>query len=650
MLKTENMLFTNIYIYENDKNRLVDAIIKCGFVHLVDSDTVNKFLREKSGVYHLRSDISIDKIKTKLYDLMNILDIKPVWHMENKDLDQTTDIDLDEEMKKTENIIFSASQIRNKVLELENDINKYRQMLQQIMVLKEGGYQVNSEMKFEYLYFRVGRISKEYYDKLAKEFEKIIVALFPIQADENDIYLYLFTIKKNKYKVDEILDRYGFSDIKMEGSLLKVSDNVVDELNQKIDTALKEKNILTEKLDDMKKENAEYIKHLFYMMKISDLRNKVKKYFVKTSNILLISGWVLSRKKKEMIQLIEKTVSRNYFLELYTPSELRELDNVPVFYKMPRFFEPFKDLTYNYGIPQYKTVNPIPVVAVTYLLMFGAMFGDIGQGFVLFLLGLIMRRLKRFSSMKSIITMVMYCGLSSMLFGWLFGSFFGYETIIEPLWLKPMNNINTLFGIGIGFGIGLITVGIIINIINALITKDFVKGIFSKFGLLSGIFYWGILLVVSKFFILKEKINIGLIYLILIPIILIFLKEPLVNFIKRKKHLLHQGVSLYIMENVIELFDLIISYVANTMSFIRVIAFGLAHAGLFIAIFNIVDILKRAGTPGIFNILVLIVGNIGIICLEGLVVSIQAMRLEYYEFFGKFFDKTGIPYQPVKLE
>ena len=110
-----------------------------------------------------------------------------------------------------------------------------------------------------------------------------------------------------------------------------------------------------------------------------------------------------------------------------------------------------------------------------------------------------------------------------------------------------------------------------------------------------------------------------------------------------------EGVLIYIMETLVEILELVIGYVSNTMSFIRVVAFGLAHAGLFIAIFSLSNIIKNSGLPSFLSILILILGNIGIILLEGLVVSIQAMRLEYYEFFSKFFFKTGKKYQPVKL-
>ncbi len=159
------------------------------------------------------------------------------------------------------------------------------------------------------------------------------------------------------------------------------------------------------------------------------------------------------------------------------------------------------------------------------------------------------------------------------------------------------------------------------------------------------------LFIVSKIFVLKEPIQYSFVLIVVVlPLLLLFLKEPVVNFIKKRKRLIHENIGLYLMENFIELFDIVISYIANTVSFIRIIAFGLAHAGLFIAVFSIFDILKKAGSPGFVNILVLIFGNLGVILLEGLSVAIQAMRLEYYEFFGKFFNKTGIQYQPVKLQ
>jgi len=103
------------------------------------------------------------------------------------------------------------------------------------------------------------------------------------------------------------------------------------------------------------------------------------------------------------------------------------------------------------------------------------------------------------------------------------------------------------------------------------------------------------------------------------------------------------------MEQVVEIMEILTGYLANTVSFIRVAAFGLAHAGLFVAVFSLADVVGRAPGGLILSWLVIVLGNIGIILLEGLVATIQAIRLEYHEFFGKFFKSTGSKYKPAGL-
>ncbi len=653
MLKTEKMKFINLYIHEDAKDEIVDMIIKSGMVHLTESDIVNKFLKEEQGIYHYKDNIDISKAKSKTYDLINMLNIEPDWNIDDLDLDKEIVFKSEDEIIKLDNIIFEISKIKNMIKEKNNIINKYHQMLKQISVLKESGYSTAQKIKFEYLNMRLGKVDQDVYQKLEKEFGNMIVAVFPVQSDNNQIFLYVITIKRNQFKVNEILDKYGFEDIDLSEGVADISDDFINGIKNKISTEINEKNDLVNDIEDKRKEYIDYIKNLFLKLKIAELKIKVNKYFLKTSNIFMISGWLPENQKQKFINLLKNELKKKYFLEIYSAKELKELENVPVFFKTPKIFSPFEALTFNYGTPQYKTINPIPFVAISYLLMFGFMFGDVGHGFVLVLLGAILGSLKKFASSKPIMKLLVYCGISSMGFGVFFGSVFGYEHIIEKFGLKPyhpIEHLNALFGIAIGFGIILITIGILINIINSFITKDYIKGIFSKSGLIGGIMYWGMIIIVSKMFVLKETVEDSIyVIFILIPVIILFLKEPLLKFFKKQKRFFKEGFGVYFMENVVELMEIGISYVSNTMSFIRIVAFGLAHAGLFIAIFSLIDVLKKAGSPCIINILILILGNIGIIFLEGLVVSIQAMRLEYYEFFGKFFDKTGVKYDPIKI-
>ncbi len=106
---------------------------------------------------------------------------------------------------------------------------------------------------------------------------------------------------------------------------------------------------------------------------------------------------------------------------------------------------------------------------------------------------------------------------------------------------------------------------------------------------------------------------------------------------------------LTLLESSVELVDTLFSYFANTISFVRVAAFAAVHAGVFIAIFTVADTLARLRLGGALSLAVHLAGNMVMILLEGLTVSVQVLRLEYYEFFGKFFRGGGEPYLPLML-
>ena len=161
--------------------------------------------------------------------------------------------------------------------------------------------------------------------------------------------------------------------------------------------------------------------------------------------------------------------------------------------------------------------------------------------------------------------------------------------------------------------------------------------------------YWGGIVAVSIFLSNKPipvKLLVGAIG---VPILLLFFREPILALASRRKMVFETGVGSYIFESIIEVVEILIGYLANTVSFIRVAAFSLAHVGLFIAVFSLVDMVKGKSGGMIYSILILVLGNVGIIALEGLVVTIQAIRLEYYEFFGKFFSGGGVAYKPIGL-
>jgi V/A-type H+-transporting ATPase subunit I len=374
-----------------------------------------------------------------------------------------------------------------------------------------------------------------------------------------------------------------------------------------------------------------------------------RQFFGKVEKSYLISGWIPERLFNDLKEALIKATQGKIMFEKVNPEELREVREgvvrMPILFNNPLLISPFERLTSLYGTPRYKEVEPTIFFALSFLLMFGMMFGDVGQGAVLFFLGyIIFRRLYKYMDYGIII---MECGIVSALFGFLYGSVFGLETIIPALWLRPMDNIAYFVKVAVVLGIGLVSFGLILNVVNAVRLKEY-KGLLSTGGLAGALFYWVLVGLGLKYFLTGQlhpweltffEWTAGVLITIMVfhrPLYrLLAKKDPLGNAAKEK------GFWAGLMESIMEFVDGLIRYVANTISFVRVAAFALAHAALFMAVFSLADLVAHGKAGGILYWLVVAVGNIVIILLEGLVVSIQVIRLEYYEFFSKFFRGGG---------
>jgi V/A-type H+-transporting ATPase subunit I len=208
----------------------------------------------------------------------------------------------------------------------------------------------------------------------------------------------------------------------------------------------------------------------------------------------------------------------------------------------------------------------------------------------------------------------------------------------------------------IGLGVFMISAGVILNIVNSFQRKDYESGILGHYGIVGGLFYW-VCVGLGLRYAIQGHLGIStttLILLVAVPLGVIFFREPLGHVFFKKpgedEKIFPSGIGLFIMEAVIDVMDIVIRYLGNTVSFIRTAAFALAHGGLFIAVFSLAEILGQLKGGGLWYWIVIFLGNVGIIALEGLVVSIQTIRLEYYEFFSKFFKGGGERFKPLTIE
>ena len=211
-------------------------------------------------------------------------------------------------------------------------------------------------------------------------------------------------------------------------------------------------------------------------------------------------------------------------------------------------------------------------------------------------------------------------------------------------------------GIAIGFGVVVVSVGLVINIVNSWRTGERASALFGPRGVFGAFVYWiGLALVARALMPASVVVPVPLLLgMAIVAASLLLLRRPIVRVLERGTRVRQphaQGPRwLSALEGSVELVDALFAYFANTISFVRVAAFAAVHAGVFIAMFALADTLGELRFGGLLSVLALIAGNAVIILLEGLTVSVQVLRLEYYEFFGKFFRGGGEVYRPLMLD
>ena len=511
------------------------------------------------------------------------------------------------------------------------------------------GLDVSAEklLKMKYIDARFGRIPKDSIPKLEAYKDNKYVDFAVCSEDKTHCWGVYFAPKECAAEIDRIFDGLFFERYDVVNSSKTPSE--------KVDILVKEMPGLEMNVRDAKKELDDYIggnkaqitrvlSKLEELYLFAGIRAKALQY----NNSFIIVGWVPSENKKELKHRLKKIKS----VEVEFSDARNEMDkHPPVKLKNCFLARPFEMYTEMYGVPEYTEMDPTLFVAITYIIIFGIMFADLGQGLCLSLFGLLIWKLKKMKIGKILFP----CGLSSAVFGTLFGSVFGFENLLDPMYRAlgfkdKLIDVNSQTGeiilLSILLGVVLLITAMFLNVYSSLKQKNPGRALFNQSGL-AGIVFYG-----STVFGLAAEIFLNIhvmtlpyvLGLIVLPFILIFFSEPLTDLINGETDWQPESWGGYIVEHLFESIEVLLSYVTNTMSFLRVGAFVLVHAGMMLVVFVLAE---TAGGFGYCIILVL--GNVLVMALEALLVAIQALRLEYYEMFSRFYSGEGKPFEPVKL-
>lgn len=549
--------------------------------------------------------------------------------------------------EKIESLVDKKREIHSRIAGIKEEMSKLEHFFDLDKTIEE-------IVSCEYIRARFGKIPLENYakfDEIAEENQKRGIDLLFFDFDTDNEYKWgvYFANKENLEEVDRIFSGMRFKEIEM------IPYNKAPSL-QTIELK-RECNALYRETENIEREISEFWisqkdKCMQFYKKIQKLCTyfEMKSYAARYGNSFILVGWIPKDKVNSFKERISSVKSVEYSFD--EGSNLLS-NSPPVKLKNNKFFSPFEFFVSMYGVPGYNELDPTPFVAITYTILFGIMFADLGQGLLVSLVGWFMWKWKRMALGRALIP----CGISSAIFGTLFGSVFGFEHALDPFYKsvfglheKPIevmdpSSSDIIIYSAVAIGIILLIISMALGVYSKFHRKDFGEAIFGANGICGLVFYTSMVFAILDMIMFNTGIVNGLYVsiLLVLPLVLIMFKEVIIKLIEKRNDWKPESWADYISQNFFELFEVVLSYVTNTMSFLRVGAFVLVHAGMMLVVFTIAQMFSG----GIGYVIAIVLGNIIVAVLEALLSGIQVLRLEFYEMFSKFFDGQGRPYTPV---
>ncbi len=630
------MQFINITGPRNDIDRVVNIYLNKHEIHLENA------LSELDNVRDLRPFIEPNPYKDILLKAGEM--VKKVNDLNDV---PSKDLTADEAITIVTDMSNNLAELNKAKLQLKDKRNHLRDLLKQIEPFRLLDYDLRRILHFKFIKFRFGRISREYFDKFSKYiYDNLNTVFYECHMDKDYVWGVYFAPHSSAVEVDAIYSSLHFERVMLPDEYEGTPEEAYQYMTKELNVVLEEIKAVYGKISDYINEYRDDIVASYNTIERLSSNFDIRKMAALTEDknnkavFYILCGWMSIKDTQNFLEEIAE--DKNVFVITDAKPDESVTMKPPTKLKNPSLIKPFEMFVRMYGMPAYKELDPTFFVAITYSFLFGAMFGDVGQGLCLAIGGYILYKLKK----MNIAGIISLAGIFSTLFGFAYGSVFGFEDIIEGFWLKPMYNVMTVLIVSVAAGIVLLLISIILNIVNSIRTKDKEKLLFDPNGIAGFLFYGSIIACVVAIFLgVTLPGTIILVLLLGLPLFAIFLKEPLIHMLEHKKAI-PGSKGMFIIEAVVELFEVVLSYATNTISFLRVGAFALSHAGMM----GVVLLLAGAEHGGNPNWIIIIIGNLIVAGMEGLVVGIQVLRLEYYEMFGRFYRGTGKEFKAFNHE
>lgn len=653
MIRTTEMRLIELMTLTEDISKVIEYLGKNGNFQIKNKNSSEIKNNDEQANLDLELYENIQSVRT----FLNIEDLKE----QNFTCNGATQEDKDEAYK----ILSNINDLKDRYQRQTEEFHKVSEAYKEAKAFSNLQVSFSELDNLSFLSMQIGKIEPSKVNSLKEALGDHAVV---INLGEDGSRILAASSKKSRFALATELKKCGFVQMEIPKDFKGIPEDALIGLKKKSEETEQNLKKLEEEKENFAKTHKDIILHLIEVLFVGMQIQNIKKNLECTSMVYRISGWIPAELSKQFMKEVDELTEGRIAIREYKPEEILSVvqgkEQVPVKLKHGKFVTAFERMIFSYGSPIYGTIDPTPFVAVFFTILFGMMFGDFGQGLVFLLAGILMKlNVIKVGGWNKFAPIFMAIGITSSFMGLLTGEFFATETVLEPfsMWvtglfgnphspilkLMPSSDPNSIkimfmvFGIAVGVGFLINTVGLIINIVNKFLLKKWGEALFGKSGLAGALFFWYVVFFALRIAFFNHSPEVYDWIIIGITLFFAAFGEPFERLIAKEK-VLENGFGAMVISGIVELIEVISNYLSNTVSFLRVGAFAISHAVLG---FIINFMMELCG--GVAGIAVLVIGNAIVIVLEGMIVAIQVVRLQYYEFFGKFFNETGSEFSPL---
>jgi len=568
-------------------------------------------------------------------------------------------VEIDKIRPLVDQIEEEVKQVSDQLTSERKQMEQHESTLRQLEPVADIDLDISSLRNSRYLYSMLGVMPTANVDRLQTSLARVPNVFLTLRSDSNRPVVWLAGTKANSDVLERAARSAYLDPLSLPDDYQGTPAKIIDSLHRTIENIQRTIDELNKKLAGMAETRKQELRDLLWQSHTSRVLSDAIVRFGQLRYTYVVTGWVQSDDLESLTQRL-KTASKEILIETLPTTRSGHNSNVPVALENSKFLKPFQMLVNTYARPRYGELDPTWLIVFMFPFLFGAMFGDIGQGLVLAVLGYLMasKKVKALSGMSGLGGVVFLCGISATLFGFFYGSIFGFEEdvhifgmTLEPIWLSPIHHIMDVLMVAVGAGVVLLILAYMIGIFNFAVSRERGHLLFGHNGIAGFVLYLSLLgFGGATFGILPVSPTVFLALAIAAGLGVMF-SEVFIHLVEGHRPLIDSGgIGTYLIQAGVELFEVIISMLSNTLSYVRVGAFAVAHGGLSQAIFILAVLAGGGEEGGIGYWITIVLGNVFIIGFEGLIVGIQTMRLSYYEFFSKFFTGGGMRFEPLTLK